>query len=142
MFRRRATAVWKGSGPEGSGTLTAPVSGIFKDTPYSANARFKDEPGTNPEELIAAAHAGCFAMALSFSLTKSGFTADTITTKAVLTLDQVDGNWTVTGIVLDLSAKIPGIDEAKFMEIANGAKANCPISRLLNTEITLKATLE
>ena len=116
-------------------------SGTLKDTPYSFQARFGDGKGTNPEELIAAAHAGCFTMALSFMLNNEGFTADAIDTEAMLTLDQVNGAWTVTAIHLTTRARIPNIETAKFSEIASNAKTNCPISRLLNATITLDATL-
>ena len=113
----------------------------MNDTPYSFVARFGDGKGTNPEELIAAAHAGCFTMALSFMLNNEGFTADAIDTEATLTMDQINGAWTVTSIHLTTRARIPKIDAAKFGEIASNAKANCPISRLLNATITLDAAL-
>jgi len=136
----KASARWQGTVKEGSGTLSV-QSGTLKDTPYSFQARFGDGKGTNPEELIAAAHAGCFTMALSFMLNNEGFTADAIDTEAMLTLDQVNGAWTVTAIHLTTRARIPNIETAKFSEIASNAKTNCPISRLLNATITLDATL-
>ena len=141
-LKRSSTAVWKG-GIKGSGTLTT-LSGAFKEQPYSVNTRFTSEDGkagTNPEELIAAAHAGCFTMALSFMLNGAGFTADAIDTEANLTMDQVNNAWTVTGVHLTTRARVPKIDAAKFAEIASSAKASCPISRLLNATITLDAAL-
>lgn len=138
---RSASAVWNGSLKEGKGTIST-QSGALKELQYSFAKRFGDEPGTNPEELIAAAHAGCFSMALSAELGKAGFTPDSIETTAVVTLDLHDKP-TVTKIRLTTKAKIPNIDKAKFEEIADGAKKGCPISRLLAAaEITLDATLE
>lgn len=139
-MKRKANARWQGTAKEGSGTLTT-QSGTLTDTPYSFVARFGDGKGTNPEELIAAAHAGCFTMALSFMLNGAGFTADAIDTEANLTMDQVNNAWTVTGVHLTTRARIPQIDAAKFAELASNAKANCPISRLLNATITLDAAL-
>ena len=137
---RSASAVWNGSLKEGKGTISS-QSGALKELQYSFAARFADGVGTNPEELIAAAHAGCFSMALSAELGKANFTPDSIETTAVVTLDLHDKP-TVTKIHLTTKAKIPGIDKAKFDEIAAGAKAGCPISRLLAAaEITLDATL-
>jgi len=139
-MKRKANARWQGTAKEGSGTLTT-QSGTLTDTPYSFVARFGDGKGTNPEELIAAAHAGCFTMALSFMLNGAGFTADAIDTEANLTMDQVNGAWTVTGVHLTTRARIPGIDAAKCAELSSNAKATCPISRLLNATITLDAAL-
>ena len=139
-MRRKASARWQGTAKEGSGTLSV-GSGTLNETPFSFVARFGDGKGTNPEELIAAAHAGCFTMALSFMLNNEGFTADAIDTEAALTMDQVNGAWTVTAIHLTTRARIPKIEAAKFGEIASNAKANCPISRLLNATITLDAAL-
>ena len=137
---RSASAVWHGSLKEGKGTIST-QSTTLKDTQYSFAARFADGVGTNPEELIAAAHAGCFSMALSAQLTNAGFVPDSIETTAVLTLDLHEAP-TITKIHLTTKAKIPNIDKAKFDEIAAGAKAGCPISRLLAAaEITLDATL-
>ena len=137
---RSASAVWRGSLKEGKGTIST-QSGTLKETQYSFAARFAEGVGTNPEELIAAAHAGCFSMALSAELGKAGFTPESIETTAVVTLDLHDKP-TVTKIRLTTKAKIPAIDKAKFDEIANGAKVGCPISRLLAAaEITLDATL-
>ena len=140
-MKRSASAVWNGSLKEGAGSLTAP-SGVLKSTPYSFGRRFGEEPGTNPEELVAAAHAGCFAMALSAELGKAGFTPTQLDATAEVALENVQpGGWTVTTSRITLKAKIPGIDQAKFNEIASGAKAGCPISRLLNAKISLDATL-
>lgn len=142
-MQRTAQAVWKGTGKEGSGTLTTP-SGALSAQPYSFKLRFQDEDGrngTNPEELIAAAHAGCFSMALSFQLAGAGFTADALNTTAVLTLEPVDGSQTITKIVLQLSATIPGISAEQFQTLAETAKANCPVSRVLKADISLEATL-
>jgi len=141
-MERTASAVWNGSLKEGKGTIST-QSGTLKDQQYSFAARFAEGVGTNPEELIAAAHAGCFSMALSAELGKAGFTPESIETTARLTLDMHDKP-TITKIHLTTKAKIPGIDKAKFDEIAAGAKAGCPVSRLLApaAEITLDATLE
>lgn len=142
-MQRTAQAEWKGTGKEGSGMLTTP-SGALNAQPYSFKLRFVDEDGrngTNPEELIAAAHAGCFSMALSFQLANAGFTADAINTTAVLTMEPVDGAQTITKIVLRLTATIPGISDEQFQTLAGNAKAGCPVSRLLKTEISLEATL-
>lgn len=140
-MKRTGSAVWQGDLKSGKGTLSA-QSGTLKDTPYSFTARFENGSGTNPEELIAAAHAGCFAMALSAALGKEGFTPDRLAAQAAVTLEQVDGNWTITTIDLDLEGKVPGIDKAKFDEIAADAKKNCPVSRVLNATINLRATLQ
>jgi osmotically inducible protein OsmC len=142
-MKSNATAVWSGGLKDGKGTISA-GTGSFLDTPYDFGKRFEGKagPGTTPEELIAAAHAGCFSMAFSGELGKAGFTPERIVTRAVVTLEPVDGKPTVSSSRLELRAKIPGIDRAKFEELANGAKAGCPISRLLNTTISLEATLE
>jgi osmotically inducible protein OsmC len=138
---RSASAVWHGSLKEGTGTIST-QSGTLKDTQYSFKARFADGVGTNPEELIAAAHAGCFTMALSAEITKAGLTPDSIETAAVLTLDVSGEKPTITKIHLTTKAKIPGIDKAKFDELAHNAEVGCPVSRLLKAaEITLDATL-
>ncbi len=139
-MKRTASARWQGSGKEGKGTLSV-ESATLKDTPYSFKARFGDGKGTNPEELIAVAHAGCFTMALSFALGNAGFTPEAIDTEAALTIEQADVGWTITAIHLVTRARVPGIDAPKFTEIANGAKANCPVSRVLNATITLDAAL-
>ena len=135
-IKRNATAFWNGSGKEGKGTVST-QSTVLKQSQYSYNTRFEDGVGTNPEELIAAAHAGCFSMKLSFVLGAAGFTPDAIETKCEITLD----NGAITKSHLILNAKVAGITKEKFEECANEAKANCPISKLLNTDITLSATL-
>ena len=135
-MQRRASAHWQGSTKEGSGTLST-QSATLKDTPYSFKARFGDGKGTNPEELIAAAHAGCFTMALSFALNNDGFTAEVIDTEAQLTMDTVDGKPTITAVHLTTRARVPGIDAKKFAEVASGAKANCPVSRALAPSIVV-----
>ncbi|MCS5710000.1 OsmC family peroxiredoxin [Candidatus Berkiella aquae] len=140
-MKRTASAHWTGDLKQGKGQLTS-ESNVLKNTPYSFTTRFAGEKGTNPEELIAAAHAGCFTMALSAMLGQAGFVAESLQTQAVVELDQVEGNWTVTAIDLSLTGKIPGIDNTKFQELATQAKQNCPISRLLNTKISLKAELQ
>jgi osmotically inducible protein OsmC len=137
-MKRYATANWKGSGKEGTGTNTT-QSGVLSNTQYSYKSRFEEGVGTNPEELIAAAHAGCFTMKLSFVLNAAGFTADNIATKCTITLDPAAG--AISGSHLEVKATVPGIDAAKFAECAADAKANCPISKLLNTNITMEASL-
>jgi len=139
-MKRKASAEWSGGLKDGKGTVSTD-SGVLSGTSYSFTTRFEDQPGTNPEELIAAAHAGCFTMALSGQLGNRGMTADSIKTTATLTMDKLEAGWTVTAIHLDVSAKIPGADQAKFDEAANAAKTGCPISRLLNTNITMEARL-
>ena len=140
-MKRTATAVWHGSLKEGKGTLTAP-GGALRNTEYSFGSRFASGAGTNPEELIAAAHAGCFAMALSAALGEAGFTPERLESTAELSFENVPPKgWTITASHLVLTAKVPGIDAAKFSEVAAKAKANCPVSRVLNANITLSATL-
>ncbi len=139
-MQREATAVWNGGLKSGKGTVTG-ASGAFKQLGYSFRTRFENEPGTNPEELIAAAHAGCFSMALSAQLEKNGFPADAIRTVAKVNLEQKDGGWAITRVDLDLNARVPNVTEDKFRELANAAKAGCPVSKLLNAEITLNARL-
>ena len=140
-MKRTASAVWEGPLKEGKGTLTAP-GGALKETPYSFNSRFATGPGTNPEELIAAAHAGCFAMALSAALGEAGFTPERLEATAEVNFENVaPAGWTITASHLRLDARVHGIERAKFDEIAQKAKANCPISRVLKAEITLSATL-
>ena len=140
-MKRSASAVWNGSLKTGTGSLSAP-GGALKSTPYSFNSRFASGAGTNPEELIAAAHAGCFAMALSGVLGEAGFTPEKLEVTAEVSLENVPpAGWTVTASHLILAAKIPGIDDAKFQVLAGKAKAGCPISRLLNANITLTAKL-
>ena len=140
-IRRSANAVWKGNLQDGAGTISAP-GGVLNQTPYSFKTRFGDTPGTNPEELIAAAHAGCFTMATSVALQNAGFTASQLDTRADLTLEQSSGGFTITGVHLTMRASVPGISAGQFQEIAAGAKANCPVSQVLNCPITLEATLD
>jgi len=140
-MKRSASAIWSGDLKTGHGAL-ATHSGVLKDTHYGFATRFENAPGTNPEELIAAAHAGCFTMALSASLGKAGFVPKRLATQATVSLELVSGNWTITSVLLDNEAWVPGITPEKFEQIAADAKANCPVSRLLRAEITLKAKLE
>ncbi|CAH2600327.1 Peroxiredoxin OsmC [Rhodovastum atsumiense] len=140
-IKRHASAVWNGTGKDGKGTLTTP-SATLKETPYSFVARFGDGQGTNPEELIAAAHAGCFCMALAFQLGGAGHQPETLRCEATLTMEQEGEGWRIASSRLVLHGKVPGIDAAQFREIAERAKAGCPVSRVLNAEITLDATLE
>jgi lipoyl-dependent peroxiredoxin len=139
-MKQKASAVWKGSLKEGTGTLST-QSGALANKPYSFKTRFEGEPGTNPEELIGAAHAGCFSMAFSMILGQAGFTPEKIETTATITLEQKDGGFAITTSHLDVSASIPGIDDAKFQELAGKAKAGCPVSKLLNANITMEARL-
>lgn len=141
---RTAKAHWAGNGMQGEGTVTT-QSGVLNNQPYTFKLRFENadgKAGTNPEELIAAAHSSCFSMALAFALANAGFTADSIDTDAEVTLTPGDGGFSITAIALKLKAKIPNIDQAQFNQIADGAKANCPISKALSAvPITLEATL-
>ena len=139
-MERKASAVWKGGLKDGKGTISAP-GGVLKDTQYSFTSRFENGPGTNPEELIAAAHAGCFTMALSAQLGNGGMTAESIDTTAKLTMDKTDAGFTITAIHLEVKAKIPGADKAKFEEAAQNAEKGCPVSRVLNAKITMEAQL-
>jgi osmotically inducible protein OsmC len=139
-MKRTATAVWTGSGKEGKGVLTT-QTGTLNKTQYSFTSRFENGTGTNPEELVAAAHAGCFNMALAFMLNGEGFSPNELNTTATLNMENNGGTWTVTGINLDVKAKVKEINNTKFQEIANNAKKNCPISRLFNTNITMTASL-
>ena len=140
-MQRSANAVWTGDLKQGKGKIST-QSGALKDAQYGFNTRFEDGPGTNPEELIAAAHAGCFSMALSLQLTEAGVTADSIRTTANVTLDKDDSGFTITAVELKVNATIPGIDDQKFQELANKTKDGCPVSKVLNAKITLIATLE
>jgi osmotically inducible protein OsmC len=140
-MKRNASAVWHGNLKAGKGTLSTD-STVLKDTQYSFGSRFESGVGTNPEELIAAAHAGCFTMALTAALEQAGFTADTLNTAASLTLENnPQTSWTISAIHLVTTAKVPGISTEKFAEVAAGAKANCPVSRLLKASISLDAKL-
>lgn len=138
---RKASAKWTGELKSGSGVVSS-NSGVLNSTPYSFHTRFEDQPGTNPEELIAAAHAACFSMALSAMLGANNFPPNSVATNADLSLENVDGAWTITKIHLTTSASVPNIDNETFQKIANDAKANCPISRVLNTDISLTASLD
>ena len=140
-MERTASAVWNGSLKEGKGTM-ATQSGVLSDAPYSFVTRFENGKGTNPEELIAAAHAGCFTMALSAQLGTMNFTPQSLRTSAKLTLEKLDAGWTISKIHLDVSARVPGISASAFESAAASAKANCPVSRLLKAEITMDAHLE
>ena len=138
---RKANAVWKGDGRTGVGALTT-QSGVLSHSPYGFKTRFENESGTNPEELIAAAHAGCFSMALAFGLQAAGFTPDEIRTEAALSLEPEGDGFRISRSALTLRARIPGIDAARFRELAHAAEKTCPVSKVLNAEITLDAQLE
>src|ERR1700716_1213353 len=137
-MQRKASAVWKGGLKDGKGSVSS-ASGVLNNTPYSFSTRFENTPGTNPEELIAAAHAGCFSMALSGQLGNAGMVAESIKTEATLTMEKLEAGWTITEIHLDVHAKIPGADKGAFETAANNAKSGCPISRLLNAKISMTA---
>ena len=139
-INKTASAKWTGGLKDGKGHISL-ESGAFKDQPYGFNTRFEDKEGTNPEELVAAAHSSCFTMALSKILGEAGHTADNMNTTAKVTLEKIEGDFAVTSSLLNLEAKIPGISEADFKEFAEKAKANCPISKLLKTDIGLEAKL-
>jgi lipoyl-dependent peroxiredoxin len=140
-MERTASAVWNGSLKEGKGLITT-QSGVLSDAPYSFVTRFENGKGTNPEELIAAAHAGCFTMALSAQLGTMNFTPQSLRTSAKLTLEKLDAGWTISKIHLDVSARVPGISASAFESAAASAKANCPVSRLFKAEIAMDAHLE
>lgn len=140
-MERRANAEWKGGLKDGKGVLST-ASGVLRDVPYSFLMRFGDAAGTNPEELVAAAHAGCFAMALSGELEKAGMHPESIRTRATLKFEKTDAGFTVTASHLDVTARVPGADPAKFQAAAQAAEKGCPISRLLKTEISMSAALE
>ncbi len=140
-MKRKASARWQGGLKDGKGTISTD-SGVLSDTQYSFSTRFEEGKGTNPEELIAAAHAGCFSMALSGQLGNAGLTADSIDTTAAVTLEKTDAGFTVTKVHLDVAARVPGATPEAFETAANNAKAGCPISRLLKAEITMDARLE
>ncbi len=139
-MKRTASAHWAGGLKDGKGTVSS-QSGVLSKTQYSFSTRFEDGVGTNPEELIAAAHAGCFTMALSAELGKAGLTANNLDTVATLTMEKTDAGMTITAIHLAVTGEVPGADEAKFVEIATGAKKGCPVSRVLNATITMDAKL-
>jgi len=140
-MQRTATAVWNGGLKDGKGSITT-QSGVLSESPYSFVTRFENQKGTNPEELIAAAHAGCFTMALSAQLGTINVTPQSLRTTATLTLEKLDAGWTISKIHLDVAAKIPGISASAFESAAASAKANCPVSRRLKAEITMSAHLE
>ena len=140
-MQRKASAVWEGDLKKGKGKVST-ASGVLSNTQYSFATRFENGAGTNPEELIAAAHAGCFAMAFSAQLGEAGLTPDRIDATATVTLEKTDGGFAVTASHLDVKAKIPGASQQQFETAANNAKAGCPISKLLNAKITMNATLE
>ncbi len=139
-IHRKARAIWSGGLKDGKGELST-GSGTLNQVPYSFSKRFEDEPGTNPEELLGAAHAGCFTMALSLILGEAGLTANKMETEAKVTLEQVEGGFAITAVHLTLKADIPGADDATFQDLAAKAKENCPVSKVLNAEISLDASL-
>jgi osmotically inducible protein OsmC len=139
-MKRKASAVWNGGLRGGNGTMSSD-SGVLSDTQYSFSTRFENGIGTNPEELIAAAHAGCFSMALSAELERAELTPESVSTNATLTFEKTDAGFTITTIHLDVIAKVPGANTETFAKIAEGAKSGCPVSRALNAEITLSAKL-
>ena len=140
-IKRNGSAVWSGGLKDGKGAVST-GSGVLKDSQYGFNTRFEDGPGTNPEELIGAAHAGCFTMALSGQLGQAGLTAQELRTTATVSMEKVDGGFSITAVHLDLVAKIPGASQEAFDKAANTAKENCPVSKLLNANITLTSKLE
>ncbi len=140
-MKRNASAVWKGGLKDGKGTISTD-SGVLSETQYSFTTRFEEGKGTNPEELIAAAHAGCFSMALSGQLGNAGLTAESIKTTASVQLEKTDAGFTITSVHLDVAARVPGADQQAFETAANNAKAGCPVSRVLNAQITMDAKLE
>ena len=140
-MKRNASAEWKGGLKDGKGTISSD-SGVLADTQYSFSTRFENGKGTNPEELIAAAHAGCFSMALSAQLGTMGLTPESIRTSAAVSLEKVGEGFSITAVHLTVKARIPGADQAQFQTAANNAKAGCPVSKVLNATITMDATLE
>ena len=140
MPKKHASAHWQGGLKDGKGTISM-ESGAFDAQPYGFNTRFEEKPGTNPEEIVAAAHASCFSMALSMVLGEGGMTPASIDTKCEVTLDKVDGGFAVTKSHLDVTVSVPDAEEAKVLEACETAKANCPISKLLTAEITMDATV-
>lgn len=139
-IKKKAHSHWSGDIKTGKGSIST-ESGALEHQPYGFNTRFEDKPGTNPEELIGAAHSACFSMALSLALGDAGFTADEIKTKAVVSLDEVDDGYAITHIALDVNARIPEISDDKFQTLCEQTKKGCPVSKLLDTEISLTATL-
>jgi len=139
-MQRKASAVWQGGIKDGKGSITT-ASGVLSATPYSFSTRFEGAPGTNPEELIAAAHAGCFSMALSLMLGEAGIVPERIDTEAAVTLDKTEGGFSITRVHLEVSVRAPGADRAKFEAAAAKAKTGCPVSKVLNAAITMNAKL-
>ncbi len=140
-MQRKGSAIWTGGLKDGKGTVSS-ASGVLKDTQYSFSTRFENQPGTNPEELIAAAHAGCFSMALSAQLGNANMKPEQIDTNATLTMEKTDAGFTITAIHLDVKARVPGASQADFDKAAQNAKAGCPVSRVLNAKITMNASLQ
>ena len=140
-MQRKASAVWKGGLKDGKGLVSA-ASGVLSNTPYSFTTRFENTPGTNPEELIAAAHAACFSMALSAQLGGANLTPESIQTTATLTMEKLDAGWTITAVHLDVVGRVPKADAAAFQKAADNAKSGCPVSKALNAKITMDAKLE
>jgi osmotically inducible protein OsmC len=140
-MQRKASAVWKGGLKDGKGAVSS-SSGVLNSTPYSFSTRFENTPGTNPEELIAAAHAGCFSMALSGQLGAANLTASSIETTATLTMEKLDSGWTITAVHLDVVGRVPNADQAAFQKAAENAKSGCPVSKVLKANITMTAKLE
>src|ERR1039458_7374587 len=140
-MKRKASAVWRGALKDGKGTISTD-SGVLKDAQYSFTTRFENAPGTNPEELIAAAHAGCFSMALSGQLGSANLTAESISTNVTLTMDKLDAGWTITASHIDVVGKVPGADAATFQKYAEAAEKGCPVSKVPNAKITMTAKLE
>jgi osmotically inducible protein OsmC len=139
-MERKASAMWKGGLKDGKGTISAP-GGVLKDTQYSFTSRFENGPGTNPEELIAAAHAACFSMALSAQLGGANLTPESISTNVTLTMEKLDSGWTITASHLDVVGKVPGADAAAFQKYAEAAEKGCPVSKVLNAKISMTAKL-
>jgi len=139
--KRKASAVWNGDLPSGKGTISS-ASGVLEKTQYSFKTRFEDGPGTNPEELIAAAHASCYAMALSHELAGAGMAPESVAAEATVTIEPVEGGFAITAIHLEVDAKVPGADRAAFDKLAEGAKEGCPVSKALSPPITMTARLE
>jgi osmotically inducible protein OsmC len=139
-MQRKSSAVWKGGLKDGKGTVSS-ASGVLSNTPYSFTTRFENTPGTNPEELIAAAHAACFSMALSAQLGGANLTPESINTSATLTMDKLDAGWAITAVHLDVVAKVPGASQEAFKTAADNAKSGCPVSKVLNAKITMDAKL-
>lgn len=140
-MQRKASAIWQGGLKDGKGSVSS-ASGVLSHTPYSFTTRFENTPGTNPEELIAAAHAACFSMALSAQLGAANLTPTSIETAATLTMEKLDAGWTITAVQLDVVGRVPKADQAAFLKAAENAKAGCPVSKVLNAKITMNAKFE